>query len=143
VGTGWNWAVTGQYDYQDAYKDQTTKTECPAPAAAKAPTICVSGSIGHPSKSIKNLFTLEWRYKVPIPKWFGGDSVGVAPSATYDATSHIYGATALLFLFGNGGGGLTGGFDTSWQSNTHHVSAGIFVTQPFSITGQTASVGTK
>jgi hypothetical protein len=137
VAPGWNWAVTGQYDYQDAYKDQTTKTECPVPAATP-PTTCVAGAIGAPSRSVKNLFTLDWRYKHAIPKWFGGDSIAFSPSATYDVSSHVYGASAFLFLFGSSGNSLNGGVSAMWQSDTHRVTAGIFVTQPCSITGQAA-----
>lgn len=134
VAPGWNWAATVQFQHQQTYTDGTAKVLCPPGAGV---VTCVSGSIGAPKYSEEDLVSLELRYSIPIHKWVGGSSIGLAPLASYDVHSGAYAFSLPVYLFGDGKS-LNGGVSVNWSSLTHSTAAGVFVNQPLSIPGQGA-----
>jgi hypothetical protein len=131
VGPNPSWAIVGQYQYQDTYTEQTSKTLCPSTSSTSV-LKCVTGPIGAPTPTIKDLLTLEWRYQV-------GKQFAIDPSATYDAHSSAY-SFGLPFYFVKGSSNaFTSGVRADWASDKHHLVVGVFVTKGFSVLGGASS----
>jgi hypothetical protein len=131
VSAGRQWAMTGEAQYQNAYKDAQTQTECPAPGA-KPTVICAAGPIGEPATTTKALLSVELRGTLGKFQMFGGSTIAIDPLVTFDAHSSTYGIDAPVYLFSSSAG-LTGGVRADWASDTRAWVVGIFISKPFSL----------
>jgi hypothetical protein len=127
-----SWSLTGQVNYQRAFKDNPTKVECPS---GTAPVTCVNGAIGAPTRSTKVLLALEAR---AFESWRNFIPMGIAPLFTYDAQSREYSVSVPLYLYTDGKNGLTGGVRGDWTSVKHNIIFGVFITKAFDVGGHSS-----
>jgi hypothetical protein len=127
---GGDMSVTGQFNYQRAYKDASTQTVCQA-AASGSGLKCVTGAIGPPGTTNKYLATVDFRH---IWTWkLIGAPIGIDPTFTYDLHSHVYGFEVPIYVVANDSKSLTGGLRYDWTSDKHQSVVGVFVASAFCI----------
>jgi hypothetical protein len=112
-------------NYQDAFKDAKSGVLCPSPSPAGGNTKCVSGPLGVPVSSESPIVSAELR-----KAWA---SVGATLTASYDLKQHITGLDLPVYFIKSATGALTGGLRLGWRSDTHTVTAGIFVASTFNL----------
>ena len=119
-----NSSIGLSYNFQHAYTDggKSPDKQVLCPAATAGPVKCISGFIDAPIKTDKNLIAVNYKL---ISKSFA-----IAPSITYNASSHEYGIGFPLYLIPNASSFLTGGFRYDWNSDKHESVLGVFVTSP-------------
>lgn len=117
-----NLLATLAYEHQEAWEAADTRTACPAGAA---PVVCVTGPLGPPTKSKKDLFSLELRRKFA--------DFALAPIATYDAKDDVWGVEVPVYLLLNSDGALSGGVKFGWRSDDDDFRFGVFISQPFQV----------
>ncbi len=132
VFNGGDMSITGAYDYQRSYADGGKKgaTSNLCPVEAVSILTCVTGYVGHPLLTDKQLATAEFRYINGHTLPF---SFGVAPAFTYDLQSGIYSFAVPVYLIADETKALTGGLRYDWTSDKHESVVGIFVTSAFCI----------
>ena len=118
--------VLAKFEYQNAFKDGKSATECPAQATG--PVVCQSGAIGLPTQIHKRIWSLEWRQA-----W---SSVAVGATLSRDTAGRQTKVDVpVYFLTGSSDKGstpLTGGLDFSWDTK-NHAMFGLFIGAPFSV----------
>lgn len=118
--------MLAKFEYQNAFKDAKSATECPVQATG--PVICQSGAIGLPSQIHKRIWSVEWRQA-----W---ESVAVGATLSRDtAGRQTKFDLPVYFLTGTSDKGttpLTGGIDFSYDTK-NHAMFGLFIGAPFSV----------
>lgn len=120
----WRAIFTLNAQYQDAFKDSTTGTVCPAGGSSK-PLICMSGPIRSPKETKKKLLSLEAR------RDFGFAGVGL--TATYDFEEKIYGVELPVYFVPDKDGKFNAGIKAGWRNDSHDFTASIFVGSTFDL----------
>lgn len=118
--------LLGKFEYQNAFKDAKSATQCPVQASG--PVTCQSGPIGGPSQIHKRIWSLEWRQA-----W---DSVAIGASLSRDTVGRQTKLDIPIYFLngsdGKGGTPLTGGIDLSWDTK-NHAMFGLFIGTPFTV----------
>ncbi len=128
----YNSSIGFSYNYQSSFKDGQSQVLCPA--SNNAPAKCASGFIDAPTKSEKNLITLN--YKAIY------NSFAITPSLTYDASSHHYGIELPVYIVPTSSDYPTAGIQYDWNSDKHESVIGIFVSSPLCLApGKTVCSG--
>lgn len=124
-------SLTFGVDYQQAWKEQTTGTVCPAAVGTTA-TLCATAAVGAPTLQRKVLLSVVGR------KLFTTDisllpTIGLAPQFTYDAIASQVGIDVPIYLVSDDKKGLIGGISTGWANKGTGFTVGVFVGSSFSL----------
>jgi hypothetical protein len=118
--------LIAKFEFQDGYKDATSKVLCPAPSG-KALT-CVSGPIGTPVHTESKVLSLEERRIFTWPFTMG---ISVVPQ--YDLQAKVFAVNLPIYFVPSAGSkGLSGGLQAGWRNDTHSFSFGVFAASAFS-----------
>ena len=124
---------TLSYNHQLTYDDGggSGEKQVRCPPSGSPNLVCINGYVGAPSRTKKDLFTLDYRYLTASGPF--GFPVGINPTATYDAATDAYGFQLPVYLVVDSKKALAGGVRYDWTSDEHKSIIGIFVTSAFCV----------
>ena len=122
-------------EYQDAFKASASGTLCPL---GTGPVLtCSTGSLGGPKRSEKLIVSGEYRQLIGVPErwggWAGLKAIGLDLGFSYDTKSDVYGFDLPLSIVLGSTKSTVAGVRLGWQSDDHHVIAGVFLGSALSL----------
>lgn len=116
---------TFAFNHERSYDDADSQILCPP--GAGGPVTCLEGAIGPPTRSTKNIVSVEARRR------FG--SVAAAATISYDAKAQEFGVEAPIYFITDSKNGFVGGVRLGWTEKEDDFTAKLFVGKAFSFYG--------
>lgn len=113
------------FNHERSYDDADSQILCPAGAGGVV--TCLEGAVGPPTRSTKNIFSVEARRR------FG--SVAAAATLSYDVEAAAFGVEAPIYFITDAKSGFVGGVRIGWTEKEDDFTAKLFVGKAFSFYG--------
>lgn len=119
----WRSTFTLRAQYQDTFADADAGAVCPV--VGTGPNVCLTGAVGKPTSSTKELVSLEARRAFK--------SFGAGLTAVYDRKSKVFGAELPIHFVKDKDGNYTAGLKAGWRNDTHVFTLSVFVGSTFGL----------
>jgi len=108
-----NSAMLAEFEYQDSFADADTKSFALPPDANGRQEV-KSGPLGSPNRSVKRLYSVEFRRRLKI---LGADNGGIAVKLTYDQVADVFGVRVPVYFIQDDKSNVTGGIELRWTDH--------------------------